>query len=438
MIAQIAPAVLRARLVQSEGELALLDVREQGAFAHGHILLAATPRSAAWRSTRRAWCPGAAPPWFCATAVMALAAARRRDARPATAIATSRCSTAASAVGAPRGFVLFEGVYVPSKAFGEFVEATWGTPHLSADELARLRAEGPERGRARQPADERVPADEHPRRHRRAGGGAGPSRARSRSRPRYPGRGQLRRAHAQHHRRAVADQRRDRQPGRRARERHHGLDARRPRARARPGARAAAAERGGSGVGATGGRAGRRQVRRAHSSSTPRSRAFAREAEARTLYLFDVRSPEEYAAGHLPGAAVHARRPAGPGDRRLPRDAQCQGGPDRRRRRARHHDRVLADPDGLARGLRAAGRAGRRSGARPGAHGGARPRRARSRGGDGRADPEPEARARRHPGPRLRRQPRLPRRSHPRRVVAQPRAPRSGSEGRAAGSRLRR
>ena len=71
MIAQIAPAVLRARLVQSEGELALLDVREQGAFAHGHILLAATPRSAAWRSTRRASCPGAAPPWFCATAVMA-------------------------------------------------------------------------------------------------------------------------------------------------------------------------------------------------------------------------------------------------------------------------------------------------------------------------------------------------------------------------------
>ena len=40
MIAQIAPAALRARLAQSEGELALLDVREQGAFARGHILLA--------------------------------------------------------------------------------------------------------------------------------------------------------------------------------------------------------------------------------------------------------------------------------------------------------------------------------------------------------------------------------------------------------------
>ena len=34
----------------------------------------------------------------------------------------------------------------------------------------------------------------------------------------------------------------------------------------------------------------------------PRSRRFAGEAEARTLYIFDVRSPEEYARGHLAGA----------------------------------------------------------------------------------------------------------------------------------------
>jgi rhodanese-related sulfurtransferase len=40
------------------------------------------------------------------------------------------------------GFALFEGVHVPSKAFGEFVEATYGTPHLSAEELTRLAAAG--------------------------------------------------------------------------------------------------------------------------------------------------------------------------------------------------------------------------------------------------------------------------------------------------------
>ncbi len=40
------------------------------------------------------------------------------------------------------GYVLFEGVYVPSKAFGEYVEAVCGTPHISAAELARLCAAG--------------------------------------------------------------------------------------------------------------------------------------------------------------------------------------------------------------------------------------------------------------------------------------------------------
>jgi rhodanese-related sulfurtransferase len=40
--------------------------------------------------------------------------------------------------------VLFEGVYVPSKAFGEFVEQAYRTPHISAAELAGLRAAGTE------------------------------------------------------------------------------------------------------------------------------------------------------------------------------------------------------------------------------------------------------------------------------------------------------
>ncbi len=40
------------------------------------------------------------------------------------------------------GYVLFEGVYVPSKALGEHVEAACDTPHISADELARLKSAG--------------------------------------------------------------------------------------------------------------------------------------------------------------------------------------------------------------------------------------------------------------------------------------------------------
>jgi rhodanese-related sulfurtransferase len=141
MIAQIAPAALRARLAQTEGELALLDVREQGTFARGHILLAANaplsrleidaPRLVPRRSASVVLCDGS-------------------DGLAERAAATLTCygyrdvAVLHGGVGAWRaaGFMLFEGVYVPSKAFGEFVEATWGTPHLSANELARLRAEG--------------------------------------------------------------------------------------------------------------------------------------------------------------------------------------------------------------------------------------------------------------------------------------------------------
>ncbi|MDP6708924.1 MAG: rhodanese-like domain-containing protein, partial [Alphaproteobacteria bacterium] len=40
------------------------------------------------------------------------------------------------------GYVLFSGVHVPSKAFGEFVEQQYGTPHISADALNAKMAAG--------------------------------------------------------------------------------------------------------------------------------------------------------------------------------------------------------------------------------------------------------------------------------------------------------
>ena len=42
------------------------------------------------------------------------------------------------ATWAAAGFVLFSGVHVPSKAFGEFVEHDSGTPSISADELSAM------------------------------------------------------------------------------------------------------------------------------------------------------------------------------------------------------------------------------------------------------------------------------------------------------------
>ena len=38
------------------------------------------------------------------------------------------------------GYELFSGVHVPSKAFGEFVEANYDTPHISAEDLAKRKA----------------------------------------------------------------------------------------------------------------------------------------------------------------------------------------------------------------------------------------------------------------------------------------------------------
>ena len=142
---------------------------------------------------------------------------------------------------AAAGFELFTGVNVPSKAFGELVEHR--CEHAA---YRRRRAEAPARcGRRnadrRQPADRRIPQHEHPRRVRLPRRRAGLPRAGPAALARQPRRRQLRRAHAQHHRRPVAAQCRARQPGDGARKRHDGLGAGRARTGARPRGRCIAA-----------------------------------------------------------------------------------------------------------------------------------------------------------------------------------------------------
>ena len=141
MSARIAPAALRARLTHGDGELALLDVREQGAFARAHILLASNaplsrfeidvPRLVPRRATPVVLCDGG----------------DGRAERAAAILARHGYSDLAVLEGGVEGwreagFMLFEGIHVPSKAFGEFVEATCGTPHVTAEELVRLAAAG--------------------------------------------------------------------------------------------------------------------------------------------------------------------------------------------------------------------------------------------------------------------------------------------------------
>ncbi|MGH8680350.1 MAG: rhodanese-like domain-containing protein [Burkholderiales bacterium] len=127
------PHRLRERLGDG-GELAVLDVREEGVFAAGHLLTAAclplsrlelrldalVPR----RDTRIVVCDDDE-----ALAQRAAAVMRR--------FGYGEIAVLQGGVGAwqAAGFELFSGVNVPSKAFGEFVENVCETPRIGAGEL---------------------------------------------------------------------------------------------------------------------------------------------------------------------------------------------------------------------------------------------------------------------------------------------------------------
>jgi len=134
-------AAALAAMLEDGGELALLDVREEGVFAKGHLFLAASvplsrlelklARLVPRRSTRIVLCD--ADDGLAARAAATLAGFGYTD------VAVLEGGVAAwRAIGRE----LFAGVYVPSKAFGEHVEHHDGTPSISAEELAAKRAAG--------------------------------------------------------------------------------------------------------------------------------------------------------------------------------------------------------------------------------------------------------------------------------------------------------
>ncbi|MBI1965129.1 MAG: sulfurtransferase [Betaproteobacteria bacterium] len=129
-------------MLHGGGEIALLDVREAGQFGESHLLFATplpysrleldittlVPR----RSVRIVLCDDGA------SGVAALAAGRLQ--------ALGYEDTALLEGGNPSwsaaGYGLYKGVNVPSKAFGELVEHEYGTPRITAQELARMKAAG--------------------------------------------------------------------------------------------------------------------------------------------------------------------------------------------------------------------------------------------------------------------------------------------------------
>ena len=140
MTATVSPVALRS-MVDDGGELALVDVREELIYSQGHLLLARSaplsrlelkfaelvPR----RATRIVLCDDNDGLAERAAAVLAR-----------NGYSDLHILGGGVAAWAAAGFELFTGVNVPSKAFGEFIEHEDGTPSIAADELARAIGKG--------------------------------------------------------------------------------------------------------------------------------------------------------------------------------------------------------------------------------------------------------------------------------------------------------
>src|SRR5690349_8974240 len=140
MVQAINIATLR-RWLADGGEIAFLDVREEGQHGDGHPLLAVN----APYSRLELAVPRLVPRRDCRVVLLddgdgvAAKAARRLGGLGYTALNVLAGGVAAwSAAGHP----LFPSTNVPSKAFAEIVEHEYGTPAMTAAELDRRRRAG--------------------------------------------------------------------------------------------------------------------------------------------------------------------------------------------------------------------------------------------------------------------------------------------------------
>ncbi len=136
MAAIISPAELKARLAAG-GELAILDVREEGAHSQGHPFYSAPVPLSRIELMVLDMVPRKATP------VVLVDDATGLSERAARILAGFGYADVAILEGgapgwAAAGHELFSGVHVPSKAFGEYVEHEYATPHIGADALKAM------------------------------------------------------------------------------------------------------------------------------------------------------------------------------------------------------------------------------------------------------------------------------------------------------------
>ncbi len=137
---RITPAELRSRL-HDGGEIAIIDAREEGSFHDRHLLMASCLPLSRLELVADALLPRRSAPIIVCDDGEGLA---EHAATRLTEGGWSDVSALAGGVSAweRAGFPVYSGVHVPSKAFAEVVEHEYGTPWISAEELAQRQKAG--------------------------------------------------------------------------------------------------------------------------------------------------------------------------------------------------------------------------------------------------------------------------------------------------------
>src|SRR4051812_31119696 len=135
-VARVGAAALRAMLLDEE-ELALIDVREERIFSESHLLFARCVPLSRLELRMVRLVPRRA------TRIVLVDDGDGLAERAATVLAAAGYTNLHILDGGnpawkAAGYELFSGVNVPSKAFGEFIEHESGTPSISAQELSAL------------------------------------------------------------------------------------------------------------------------------------------------------------------------------------------------------------------------------------------------------------------------------------------------------------
>lgn len=135
------PAALRERLLDG-GELALLDVREQGVHYQGHPFFACSLPLSRLELMAADLLPRKSAPLVLLDGGGEGLAERAAAKLAQFGYTSVEILAGGCAAWQATGGELFSGVNVPSKAFGEFVEHHYGTPRIPPAELRRLKASG--------------------------------------------------------------------------------------------------------------------------------------------------------------------------------------------------------------------------------------------------------------------------------------------------------